>query len=208
MGSSGTLLRLLAAFAAAGALAFAVAITRPTPPTGPAAPRRSAGALIFIGDSITAAGPWLAAFPGRQVVNAGVPGDTSGDVEARLASIQRPAGATAVLMLGINDILRGSQAAPVAARLLRIRQTLMAGGTRVVVVSTLPCEAARFGPACLAPVRELNQLLRRSVPAADFLDLEPLISDSSGLRRSLAPDGLHPGPAVYQLWLERLMPML
>jgi len=44
----------------------------------PAAP------LIALGDSITAAGPWSEAFPGRSVLNAGISGNTTVDLLGRL----------------------------------------------------------------------------------------------------------------------------
>ncbi|MCX5959634.1 MAG: hypothetical protein NT053_07320 [Cyanobacteria bacterium] len=109
----------------------------------PAAP------LIALGDSITAAGPWSEAFPGRSVLNAGISGNTTVDLLGRL------------------DVLPGL------------------GG------ATLPCEAARWGPRCLAPVQHLNRRLR-----------------GAGLRRSMGLDGLHLGPQGYSLWFERLEAML
>jgi len=172
-------------------------------PVTPAAP------LIALGDSITAAGPWSQAFPGRSVLNAGIPGNTTVDLLGRLDALPGLGGATVVLMAGINDLLQGEAPAPVADRILRIRRELLArGASRVVVVATLPCEAARWGPRCLAPVRELNRRLRGAVPAADFLDLTPLLADGAGLRRSMGVDGLHLGPDAYSLWFERLRPMV
>ena len=165
--------------------------------------------LIFLGDSITAAGPWSEAFPDRSVLNAGISGNTTLDLLGRLDSLPGLGGATVVLMAGINDLLRGEAPAPVADRMLRIRRELLArGAARVVVVATLPCEEARWGPRCLTPVLDLNRRLRAAVPAPDVLDLTALLADGAGLRRSLGVDGLHLGPGGYSLWLERLRPML
>jgi len=165
--------------------------------------------LLFLGDSITAAGPWVGAFPGRAVVNAGIPGNTSRDLLERLDALPTLHQPTVVLMAGINDILRGEQPAPVAERILEVRQRLLnRGAARVVVVATLPCDAVRWGPRCLVPVQELNRRTRLGVPVADWLDLTPRFSDGAGLRPALAVDGLHLSPAGYQLWLEQLRPML
>jgi len=177
------------------------------PPAGK--PGSPAAPLIALGDSITAAGPWSEAFPGRAVLNAGIPGNTTVDLLGRLDVLPGLGGATVVLMAGINDLLQGEAPAPVADRLLRIRRELLArGAARVVVVATLPCEAARWGPRCLAPLQDLNRRLRDAVPAPDFLDLTVLLADGAGLRRSLGVDGLHLGPGGYSLWLDRLRPML
>lgn len=169
----------------------------------PAAP------LIALGDSITAAGPWSEAFPGRAVLNAGIPGNTTVDLLGRLDVLPGLGGSTVVLMAGINDLLQGDAPAPVADRILKIRRQLLArGAARVVVVATLPCEAARWGPRCLAPVQHLNRRLRGAVPAADFLDLTALLADGAGLRRSMGLDGLHLAPRGYSLWFERLRAMV
>ena len=54
-------------------------------------------------------------------------------------------------MVGINALLQGEAPAPMADRILRIRRELLdRGAARVVVVATLPCEAAHWGPHCIA----------------------------------------------------------
>jgi lysophospholipase L1-like esterase len=165
--------------------------------------------LLFLGDSITAAGPWAEAFPGRAVVNAGIPGNTTRDLLERLDALPIRHQSTVVLMAGINDILRGEEPAPVAARLLQVRRALLVrGAARVVVVATLPCDSVRWGPRCLVPVQELNRRIRLGVPLADWLDLTPAVRDGAGLRPDLAVDGLHLSPAGYRLWLSQLRPML
>jgi lysophospholipase L1-like esterase len=143
------------------------------------------------------------------VLNAGIPGNTTGDLLGRLDLLPGLGGATVVLMAGINDLLQGEAPAPVADRILRIRRQLLArGAARVVVVATLPCGSVRWGPRCLAPVQELNRRIRLGVPFADWLDLTPAVRDGAGLRPALEVDGLHLSPAGYQLWLEQLRPML
>jgi lysophospholipase L1-like esterase len=183
-------------------------------PRGAAASRGTltpteAAPLILLGDSITAAGPWSEAFPQRRVINAGIPGDTSVDLLARLDTLPSLPGATVVLMAGINDILQDQPTAAVADRLLAVRRGLLErGAARVVMVSTLPCEASRLGPRCLAPVAELNRSLQEQLAAADVLDLRPELSDAGGLRRSMGTDGLHLSQEAYQVWLRRLAAVL
>ena len=164
--------------------------------------------LIFVGDSITAAGPWVAAFPNRRVVNAAVPGYTSVDMLAQLPSLRRDQPHTYVLMAGINDLLDGAKAESVAQRLALIRQALVTPGQRLIQVSTLPCQIRSCGAAALAEVEQLNRLLRRQTPAADFLDLTPDFQDAQGLRPALSSDGLHLNRAGYGQWLQRLRPLL
>ena len=164
--------------------------------------------LIFVGDSITAAGPWVAAFPNRRVVNAAVPGYTSVDMLAQLPSLRRDQPHTYVLMAGINDLRHGAKAESVAQRLAQIRQALATPGQRLIQVSTLPCQIRSCGTAALAEVERLNRLLRRQTPAADFLDLTPDFQDAQGLRPAFSSDGLHLNRAGYGQWLQRLRPVL
>ncbi|MCX5954081.1 MAG: GDSL-type esterase/lipase family protein [Cyanobacteria bacterium] len=164
--------------------------------------------LIFVGDSITAAGPWVAAFPNRRVVNAAVPGYTSVDMVAQLPSLRRDQPHTYVLMAGINDLLQGARAESVAQRLALMRQALATPGQRLIQVSTLPCQIRSCGAAALAEVDQLNRLLRRQTPAADFLDLTPDFLDAQGLRPAFSSDGLHLNRAGYGQWLRRLRPLL
>jgi lysophospholipase L1-like esterase len=164
--------------------------------------------LIFVGDSITAAGPWVAAFPNRRVVNAAVPGYTSVDMVAQLPSLRRDQPHTYVLMAGINDLLQGARAESVAQRLALMRQALATPGQRLIQVSTLPCQIRSCGAAALAEVDQLNRLLRRQTPAADFLDLTPDFLDAQGLRPAFSSDGLHLNGAGYGQWLRRLRPLL
>jgi len=164
--------------------------------------------LIFVGDSITAAGPWVAAFPNRRVVNVAVPGYTSVDMLAQLPSLHRDQPHTYVLMAGINDLRHGAKAESVAQRLALMRQALATPGHRLIQVSTLPCQIRRCGAAALVAVDHLNRLLRRQTPAADFLDLTPDFLDAQGLRPAFSSDGLHLNRAGYRQWLLRLRPML
>jgi len=164
--------------------------------------------LIFVGDSITAAGPWVAAFPNRRVVNAAVPGYTSVDMLAQLPSLRRDQPHTYVLMAGINDLLHGDKAESVAQRLAQIRQALATPGQRLIQVSTLPCQIRSCGAAALGEVEQLNRLLRRQTPAADFLDLTPDFLTAQGLRPDFSSDGLHLNRAGYGQWLQRLRPLL
>ena len=164
--------------------------------------------LIFVGDSITAAGPWVAAFPNRRVFNAAVPGYTSVDMLAQLPSLRRDQPHTYVLMAGINDLRHGARAESVAQRLALIRQALATPGQRLIQVSTLPCQIRRCGAAALGEVGQLNRLLRQQTPAADFLDLTPDFLDAQGLRPAFSSDGLHLNGAGYGQWLRRLRPLL
>lgn len=169
------------------------------------APEKSVLRVTFLGDSITAAGDWQRRFPNVAVTNAGQPGDTTLDLLARLGPVRDGRPQLVLLMVGINDLLRGAREQAVAERISRIRQLLAAQGrVRVVQQSTLSCEASRCGAAVVERVRRLNRLLRAGVSAADFLDVDAVLSDATGLRPAFSLDGLHLTPAAYNRWQDLL----
>jgi lysophospholipase L1-like esterase len=166
--------------------------------------------VTFVGDSITAGGQWQQAFPRLTITNQGVRGDATRDVLARLPRIRATGAHTYLLMVGINDILRGETPTAIAPRILRIRRELAGpGGGKVLVQSVLPCQRAICGEAVLRQVAELNRLLEASTPAESFIDLSAAMSDASGgLRASDTSDGLHLNPAGYRRWEAQLAPHL
>ena len=161
--------------------------------------------VTFLGDSITAWGDWRRRFPDGTITNAGHPGDTSLDLLARLQPVRAGQPDLVLLMVGINDLLRGARVGAVAERVIRIRHLLAdAGRVRVIQQSTLACEASRCGTALVARVRQLNRLLRAGVAADDFLDVDAALSDANGLRPAFSLDGVHLTPAGYSRWQELL----
>jgi lysophospholipase L1-like esterase len=171
------------------------------PRTAAAAALHGAPRVTFLGDSITAAGDWQRRFPDVALTNAGRPGDTTLDLLARLGPVRESRPQLVLLMVGINDLLRGARERAVAERIALIRQLLAdQGRVRVIQQSTLSCEASRCGAPMVARVRRLNQLLRAGVTAADFLDVDAVLSDASGLRPTYSLDGLHLTAAAYNRW--------
>ncbi|MCU1526728.1 MAG: hypothetical protein JWP75_491, partial [Frondihabitans sp.] len=59
--------------------------------------------LLFLGDSITQGGDWASWFPDDEVVNLGVGGDTTADVQARLDEVVEASPDSIVLLIGTND---------------------------------------------------------------------------------------------------------
>jgi lysophospholipase L1-like esterase len=187
----------------------ATGMAEASPPAGQptAAGSRLHGAtrVTFLGDSITAAGDWQRRFPAVAVTNAGRPGDTTVDLLARLGPVRDSRPQLVLLMVGINDLLRGGREGAVAERIALIRQLLAdQGRVRVIQQSTLSCQASRCGAAMVARVRRLNKLLRAGVAAEDFLDVDAVLSGASGLRPLYSLDGLHLTPAAYNRWQDLL----
>lgn len=168
--------------------------------------KRAEDPVTFIGDSITFANNWQAAFPERIVFNQGIPGDTTYNIALRVGAIQSTGAKTYIMMMGINDVWGNKFAAPgTADRILMIRDYLRsATGARVVVQSTLACTRSFCGSESLNKVNELNRLLKARVPKEDFLDINTVLSDRNGLKSIYTYDGIHLNADGYSIWQRKL----
>ncbi len=111
----------------------------------------------------------------------------------------------AVTSLGVNDVVSGVPLGSWLGRQAELRSALReAFGVRQVVVSGLP--PVHGFPALPQPLRwylgrraiEFDTALEADVasdPGASFLRL-----DFANDAKWMAPDGFHPGPAIYEAW--------
>jgi len=167
---------------------------------------------VFLGDSLTAGHDWARAFP--PAVNLGLDGDTCGGVWARLDEVVDLNPAEIFLQIGINDFLRGAPPEEILEGHLRIWDELAARlpGARLRIVSLLPyLEAALPG---LPPNLELILLNAALAEEAGrrglvFLDLfGDLADEDNQLRLDYTSDGLHLALRGYEIWAERLRPLM
>jgi lysophospholipase L1-like esterase len=158
------------------------------------------GRVVFLGDSITAAGRWERFFPEVRSSNCGVDGDCSDDVLRRLGPVIDFRPEKLFLMIGTNDLGRGfgedSIVANVAAILDRLRAALP--DCLMYLQSVLPREAVYPDR-----VRSLNRRYAEHARerGVSFIDLFGLFADGDGgLRETLTEDGLHLVDAGYAVW--------
>lgn len=175
--------------------------------------------VLLLGDSLLAGGAWQIWLPEVEIVNAGVPGATTGDVLTRV----RPArsygfppldapswdGACAVcLLVGTNDLtLRRPQEEIIGniAGILRALRTEVPAAA-LLVLSVMP-RTSRMS----ATIQSLNETLRMITTSAggDWLDLWPALADGDGrLRQEFTTDRLHLTDAGYAAWLGVMRPVL
>ena len=167
----------------------------------------SSGPILLLGDSLTEAGPWAEAFSDREVVNAGVTGDTTEDVAARLDDVVAAAPSTVVLMAGTNESRRATVEQVVRGIediLFRLHHELP--DARLVVCSVLPRERERADW-----IHDVNIHVRQFAPTvkAEFLDLWPTFAEEDGeLRGEYTADRLHLNDHGYDAWTELLRPLV
>lgn len=174
--------------------------------TVPVPPRR----VLFLGDSITEAGPWPDLFPDLPTSNRGIGGEATYDLLERLdQAVNDPIAVN--LLIGTNDLhgprgLRDPRG--IAARTDEIiaRLRTLAPDAHLLVNGLLP-RTTHFRSQLLA----LNDWYAASAARHDatYVDLWPAFADDKGeIRRDLSRDGLHLTPAGYLAWTEVLRPHL
>jgi lysophospholipase L1-like esterase len=176
---------------------------------------RDAGAVVFLGDSITQGwGDLLTeSFPGLQIANRGISGDTTRGMLLRLQEdVLSVNPAAVVLLMGTNDL--EEQAAPetIAGNVRLILAALHAHRADLPVVLCLvfPSSAEQRRPA--DQIQELNRLYQAAAygdARITVLDTWTLYANPQGdAPPELFPDRLHLNEAGYRRWGAALRPVL
>ena len=180
--------------------------------------------IVFVGDSLTEGFDFAARFPGVPILNRGIVSDTVGLVgtpgrgllHRMEVSIFDCNPCCVFLLIGANDsggLLRegepsiGDIMTGYRAVLTEIRRRLP--GTPVYIQSCLPArgEYAKLNPR----IGELNGRIKALAGefGHPFIDLRPLVVDEQGeLKAEFTRDGLHLAPAAYDLWADRIRPLV
>jgi lysophospholipase L1-like esterase len=161
--------------------------------------------VVFIWDSITAAGEWSEFFPLMRTANRGVGSDQSSDVLLRLESIYSVKPKIAFLMMGINDIHSDVSMFEILTNYSSIISLLRQRGILVVVQSTIQCQIEVCGQENILEVNQLNRKLE--IISQDFnvtfLHLGELSSEN-GLAAQYTNDGIHLTAFGYRIWVEKI----
>lgn len=152
--------------------------------------------IVCLGDSITAGvgAPRGAGFPalleaelGVEVIDHGVPGDTSADGRARLAAALADDPWLVVVELGGNDLLRRRPIEATAADLEAIVEGVLAAGAAPMLVEVRGPFGSRYGDL----FERLGE--RYGVPVVDGV-LADVLAD-----RALKSDAIHPNADGYRV---------
>jgi lysophospholipase L1-like esterase len=178
-----------------------------------AAYRQPTNLTILLGDSISQWFPPNLLLGDRTWLNQGLSGETSAGLLRRLSLLDKTRPQTILVMIGINDLLRGISDEEILNNYQEIVRYLRTThpNTQIVVQSILPhgdVKASWEGRdrLLLVPnsrIRTLNQRIAEISIAngASFFDLYSLFADLQGnLRMDLSTDGLHLNPDGYLVW--------
>lgn len=163
--------------------------------------------IVFLGDSITIRENWNVLFGISDIYNAGIAGNTTDDVLARLDAVVSARPQKLFLMIGINDLLNGKDVDYVMRNYKTIisRIKTASPSTTIYMQSVLPVNN-KILKSETADSQEIITLNNEISTIADgkmifFIDLYPSFCGlDNQLYKQYTWDGLHPNSYGYAVW--------
>ncbi len=176
---------------------------------------KQTGAVVLLGDSITEG--WgnrtEQAFPGVNIANRGISGDTTRGMLLRLkADVLNLQPAAVVMLMGTNDLEEQATAAEIAGNVKLIIQALKEHNAKlpIVLCQVMPSSESKKRPA--AKIQEINKQVFEVVkgdPQITVLDTWTLYAGPGGdAKAEDFPDLLHLNDSGYSKWAAALRPIL
>lgn len=163
--------------------------------------------VVFIGNSVTAAGQWAELLGRGDVVNRGVDGDIVRGMTERLKAVLDEKPKTVLIMIGINDLLRGRNMKEILDDYEILFRLCMENTmhTKFCFQSVLPVNNSVLYDKKVSnsDIDRLNSYIKKQSTHYGFsyTDLSDLMSDKSGnLKSEYTYDGLHLNGKAYAEW--------
>ena len=174
--------------------------------------------IIFLGNSITNGAEWAELFQNKKVKNRGISGDICEGVFDRLTPVTKGKPHKIFLMIGINDMARGTSVDSITAATLKIIRKIQSESprTRIYLQSILPVNDS-FGMfqghmKRKADIKPLNGKLEQLSKTEEitFINLYShfVIPDTELMNPAYTNDGLHLTGEGYIKWVEIVKPYL
>jgi len=169
--------------------------------------------IVFLGNSITEGGKWQELIPLKHVINRGISGDVTYGVIARMDEVLSSKPSKIFLLIGINDMKRGTPQEVILNNYLKIIGMVKekSPGTKLYVQSILPVNKlmlpASYGKLTNAAILEINVRLKSICKNEQltYINLHEVFAGTDGeLKKELSIDGLHLKSAAYILWADYL----
>lgn len=173
-------------------------------------PQRKAD-VVFWGDSLTARGSWQRLSESLVIENLGMDGETLAGLEERLYQVEALAPRALFLMVGINDLMEGTNHFLERYDGLLSQIEALLPETQVFVQSLLPVREGFWPVPRKERIEQVNRALEELTHrhGMGYLNLYPVLADQDGtLKTEFQLDGLHLTAKGYQAWEEFLIPIL
>lgn len=172
--------------------------------------------IVFLGNSITNGGEWSELFNDKHIKNRGISGDVAMGVYDRLNPILKGKPAKIFLLVGINDLSRGTSADSIVMEIGLIVQKIRKDSprTKLYLQSILPVsnQFKMFGShtSRAADIPNINAKLAKlsDNEKVIYVDLyTPFVDNETGKMKSeYTNDGLHLLGNGYLLWRDTILP--
>jgi lysophospholipase L1-like esterase len=174
--------------------------------------------IVFLGNSITNGGEWSELFNDKHIKNRGISGDMAMGVYDRLDPILKGKPAKIFLLIGINDLARGTSVDSIVMKIGLIVQKIKkdSPGTKLYIQSVLPVtdQYKMFGShtSRASDIPVLNEMLNKlsENEKVIYVDLYTHFADNETgkMKSEYTNDGLHLLGNGYLLWRDIILPYL
>jgi len=156
------------------------------------------GGVVMLGDSITRLGNWPAIFSRPDIINLGIPGDTSYGMVKRLDDGNIPPGSSVFILAGVNDVITSI---PIEETIANLDWMVLRLGKRhrVYIQSTIFTDRPGWN-AEIARLIAGERALCASGRRCTFIDLNAALAPNGTLPPEHYADGIHLSPAAYAKW--------
>lgn len=168
------------------------------------------GAIVMLGNSITAGGEWAELLGNPNVLNRGIPGDHCDGMRERLGEVLRHHPSKIFLMAGVNDLafISPEKTWPKYERLVNEILT-KSPATKLYLQSVLPVNnLVSPTPVDNEDVRALNAKIKEFAQTKNlvYIDLYNVLQDLDGnLDAAYTLDGIHINGLAYRKWADVLL---
>lgn len=169
------------------------------------------GRILMLGDSITHGAYWNELMKRSDIINRGIPGDTTFWMQERLEYTTTGRIEKAFVLVGINDISKYQLPASIFSRYTKIIDYLTAQGIKPHIQSVI--YLGKLNPkydVYNVRIKELNAMLKDYADknGIAFIDLNPTLAPDGFLKDEYTYDGTHLTALGYTLWRDILNPYM
>ncbi|TAE61009.1 MAG: G-D-S-L family lipolytic protein [Nostocales cyanobacterium] len=157
---------------------------------------------ILLGDSLTLWFPKEKLPNGKLWLNQGISGDKSTGLVGRLTAFSNTRPEVIYLMIGINDLLKGTSDQTILINYRRMIRNLRQDhpNSQIIVQSILPVRRPQVSNQRIRHLNAQIALIAKQ-ERASYLNIHHWFTDLDGaLSPELSTDGLHLSPAGYDVW--------
>lgn len=173
--------------------------------------------IVMLGDSITDNAEWNDLFPSIEISNQGIGGDTTGKMLNRIKLIYKTKAEKVFIMIGINDILAGTNLDEIYKKYQAIVNELTKNNIKVYIQSTLLVgnnknqsnkKVSKLNSRLVnQKITDLNTMLENFSHTNNlltYINLNSVLSNGTYLDEEYSYDGLHLNGRGYKIWKHKI----